>query len=84
MLPRAAGLTRVRAEAGAASLTFIVPAGVAARVHGTVALGSLNVDESRFPRFGNDYESTDYGSAANRVDLDINGGVGSIRVRSEG
>ena len=82
-LPRAAGMTDVKAEAGAASLTFIVPAGVAARVHGTVALGSLRVDEDRFPRFGNDYQSAAYGSATNRVDLDINGGVGSVRVRGE-
>jgi hypothetical protein len=82
-LPRAAGLTEVKAEAGAASLTFIVPSGVAARVHGTVALGSLRVDEDRFPRFGSDYQSSDYGSATNRVDLDINGGVGSVRVRGE-
>jgi hypothetical protein len=73
----------VKAEAGAASLTFIVPNGVAARIHGTVALGSMRVDEDRFPRFGNDYQSTDYGSAINRVDLDVNGGVGSVRVLGE-
>jgi hypothetical protein len=84
MLPRAAGFTKVRAEAGAASVTFIVPVDVAARVHGTVALGSLNVDEARFPKFGSDYESPDYNAAPNRVDLEINGGVGSVRVRSEG
>ena len=82
-LPRAAGMTDVKAEAGAASLTFIVPSGVAARIHGTVALGSIRVDEDRFPRFGNDYQSPDYGSATNRVDLDINGGVGSVRVRGD-
>jgi hypothetical protein len=84
MLPRAAGFTDVKTDAGAASVTFTVPAGVAARVHGNVALGRITVDEARFPRFGNDYQSTDYGSATNRVDLEINGGVGSIRVRSEG
>ena len=82
-LPRAAGMTDVKAEAGAASLTFIVPAGVAGRIHGAVALGSIRVDEDRFPRFGSDYQSTDYGSATNRVDLDINGGVGSVRIRGE-
>jgi len=84
MLPRTAGQTDVKAEAGAASVTFVVPADVAARVHGVVALGRINVDESRFPRFGNDYQSSDYASATNRVDLEINGGVGSIRVRGEG
>ena len=83
-LSRAAGMTDVKAEAGAASLTFIVPNGVAARIRSTVALGSVNVDEGRFPRFGNDYQSADYGSATNRVDIAINGGVGSVRVRGEG
>lgn len=83
ILPQAAGMTDVKAEAGAASLTFIVPGGVAARIRSSVALGSVKVDESRFPRFGNDYQSADYGSAANRVDLDINGGVGTVRVQGE-
>ena len=69
-LSRAAGVTDVRAEAGAASLTFIVPNGVAARIRSTVALGSIRVDEDRFPRFGNDYQSADYGSATNRVDIE--------------
>jgi Cell wall-active antibiotics response 4TMS YvqF/N-terminal domain of toast_rack, DUF2154 len=82
-LPREAGMTDVKAEAGAASLTFIVPSGVAARIRSTVALGSVKVDEDRFPRFGSDYQSADYGSATNRVDLDINGGVGSVRVRGD-
>ncbi|HET8786525.1 MAG TPA: hypothetical protein VFM38_12875 [Candidatus Limnocylindrales bacterium] len=83
ILPRAAGMTDVKAEAGAASLTFIVPKGVAARIRPNVVMGSIRVDEERFPRFGGDYQSTDYGSAANRVDLAINGGVGSVRVIGE-
>jgi hypothetical protein len=47
-------------------------------------VGSIRVDEDRFPRSGSDYQSPDFGSAPNRVDLEINGGVGSVRVRSEG
>ena len=54
------------------------------RIDGNVVLGSIQVDEARFPRFGGDYQSADYGSAANRVDLAINGGVGSVRVIGEG
>lgn len=83
ILPRAAGATDVRAEAGAASLSFIVPTGVAARIRSRMGLGSSQVDESRFPRIGDGYESADFSSAANRVDLDIQGGVGSVRVRGE-
>jgi len=83
ILPRAAGATDVRAEAGAASLTFIVPIGVAARISSKMGLGSSQVDESRFPRMGDHYQSTDYATTENRVDLDIQGGVGSVRVRGE-
>ncbi len=81
-LPRAAGETVVRAEGGAASLTFEVPIGVAARVRSQMALGSTSVD-ARFSKTGSGtWESSDYGVATNRVDLDIQGGVGSVRVTS--
>jgi hypothetical protein len=84
VLPRAAGVTDVRADAGAASLTFVVPAGVAARIRSKVGFGSSQVDETRFPRMGDGFQSLDYATAENRVDLDITGGVGSVRVRGEG
>jgi len=80
LLPRAAGATVVRAEAGAASLTFEVPPGVAARIRSRVALGSTQVDLARFPRTVDGYESTDYATAQNHVDIDVQGGVGSVRV----
>jgi hypothetical protein len=79
-LPADAGLTEVRTESGAASLTIEVPAGVAARIKSRIALGSSQIDEARFPKFGDLYESPDYGSAENRVDIDAQGGVGSLRV----
>ena len=82
LLPRNAGATDVKAEHGAASLTFEVPVGVAARIRTRMALGSSQIDESRFPRAGDLYQSTDYATASNRVDLDIQGGVGTLRVIS--
>lgn len=80
ILPEAAGATSVRAEAGAASLVFEVPDGVAARIRTRMALGSTRIDETRFPRVGDGFQSMDYGSALNRIDLDIQGGVGSLQV----
>ncbi len=79
-LPRAAGATEVRTETGAASLTLEVPAGVAARIHSRMALGSSQIDEARFPRAGDVFQSIDYATATNRVDIDAEGGVGSLRV----
>jgi hypothetical protein len=82
MLPRAAGGTDVRAEAGAATLIFEVPASVGARIRSRVALGTNQIDETRFPRVGDLYQSADYGTAENHVDIDVQGGVGSVRVVS--
>jgi len=82
VVPRTAGATSVRAETGAASLTIEIPDGVAARIRTRVVLGNVQVDETRFPRAAIGYESPDYDSAANRVDIDVQGGVGSLRIRT--
>lgn len=80
MLPRAAGMTTVRAESGAASTTLSVPEGVAARVRSKMSLGSVSVDEVRFPRAADVWASAGYETAENRVEITIEGGVGSVRV----
>ena len=79
-LPRAAGATAVRAETGAASLVIEVPTGVGARIRSRMALGSTDIDQVRFPRDASGYASPDYATAANRADIDIQGGVGSVRI----
>ena len=80
-LPRGAGITRVDAEGGAAALRFTVPDGVAARIRTQVALGSVSVNERRFPRLpGGGWASPDAVTNSNRVDLDVRGGVGSITI----
>ncbi len=80
-LPADAGHTEVKIGAGAASVTVRVPPGVAARIRAAGGLASVNVDRDRFPREGSVYLSPDYDTAPNRVDLDIETGVGSIIVR---
>lgn len=82
LLPRAAGATAVRAETGAAELVFEVPAGVAARIRSRMVLGSTQIDQGRFPPTAGGYESLDYATAQNRIDIDVQGGVGSLRVVS--
>jgi hypothetical protein len=80
VLPRA-GVTRVDAEGGAASLSFSIPPGVNARIRSTLALGSIAVDERRFPRQGAGlWASADVDTAIDRVELDVRGGVGSVSV----
>lgn len=79
-LPRAAEMTRVHINAGAAGVKVIVPAGVAARIHSTMALGSNDINQQRFPRSGGDYVSPDYATTLNKVDIQFDGGVGSFTV----
>jgi hypothetical protein len=81
ILPARAGHTEVRVSTGAASLSMRVPEGVAARIRVDSALSSTDVDRSRFPREGGVYRSPGYDSAANRLDIKIDTGVGSISVR---
>lgn len=81
VLPARAGHTRAKVSAGAASVDITVPEGVAARIRGMVGVGSLSVDQRRFPRFDRAYESPDFATAEHRVELDVEGGVGSVTVR---
>jgi hypothetical protein len=80
-LPAEAGFTRVRIETGAAAVNVNVPANVAARIRAHGGLSSINVDSNRFSRMGDIYQSPDYETAANKVEMDIETGVGSADVR---
>ena len=80
-LPAHAGFTEVRGSTGAASLDIIVPEGVAARIHTSSALASVSVDRNRFPKAASGYQSPDYDTAANKVDISFDIGVGSISIR---
>ncbi len=79
-LPARGGHTEARIEAGAASVSVRVPPEVAARVRVKGGLASIEVDEARFPRKGRFYQSPDYGTADNRVDLEVEAGVASLKV----
>jgi LiaI-LiaF-like transmembrane region len=81
VMPANAGLTRARVESGAASVKVRIPNGVAARIWGKMSLGALDVDTRRFPSRAGAYESDDFATAANRVELEVEGGVGSVDVR---
>ena len=81
LLPANAGHTRVNINAGAASVKVRVPSGVAARIRAKGGLAEIKVDRNRFPRAGGVYQSPDYDTAANKVDIVIEMGVGSVNVR---
>jgi hypothetical protein len=79
-LPSAAGLTRVSVESGAAAVRLRVPAGVAASISVRSALAGVNVDAKRFPRSAGGWASPDYDKAANKVEISVETGVGSIDI----
>ncbi len=81
MLPAHAGQTRADMHAGAASLRVRVPEGAAARVRARGGLSGISIDATRFPRSGDVYQSPDYATAANKIDLDVELGVGSFEVK---
>lgn len=70
----------VRIESGAAQVTVTVPDGVAAHIRSQMGLGTSAVNETRFPRVGNDWASPDFDRATRRADISIAGGVGTVRV----
>jgi hypothetical protein len=80
-LPANAGYTRVSCEGGVAGLELRVPTNVAARIHYRGGLSSVNVSTSRFPPSGDGYQSVDYDTAANKVDIDVHMGIGSVNIR---
>jgi len=79
-LPANAGYTRVSVESGAASVNINVPEGVAARIQTKGGLSTIQVDSQRFPQTGGVYQSADYETAANKVEMDIQMGVGSVNI----
>lgn len=73
----ARGRLTLDCEIGAASLTIIVPDGVAIRARASMGAGDFKVDRTRFP---ND-ESPDFASAQNAVDINVKGGAASVRIK---
>jgi LiaI-LiaF-like transmembrane region len=79
-MPANAGMTHTRIETGAASVKVHVPEGVAARIRAQGGLASIQIDTARFPPQGDLYKSSDYDVATNRIDFDIQLGVGAVQI----
>lgn len=81
LLPAHAGLTTARIEAGVASVELRVPGGVAARIRAKGGLAAINIDETRFPRHGGDYQSPNFATAPHKIEIKVETGLGSVSVR---
>jgi hypothetical protein len=79
-LPEKAGSTRASIRSGAAAVNVNIPETVAARI--SVQSGLADVSASRrFERTANGYESADFATATDRVELSVETGVGAVKIR---
>lgn len=80
-LPANAGNTLVDVQSGAATVDLNVPPAVAARVRVKQGASSVDIDQARFPmRDYSLYQSADYDTAANKVEITLDGGANTLRV----
>ncbi len=81
MLPKNAGFTNLEIHAGAASVEINVPEQVAARIKIQSGLSGHSIDQNRFKPLSNGiYESSGYELSENKVEILIEGGIGSFKV----
>jgi len=77
-----AGSNVITAASGAGNVVVRVPHGVAARIHATTGLGKAIMD----PRFSmidkSTYQSSDFDSAANKVEITVQSGAGNVSVNT--
>jgi hypothetical protein len=69
-----------RIDTGVGDMTVTIPQGVAARIRVDRGLGSVDVS-GNYSRRDDEYTSADFNTAENRVDLEVNGGIGRIVIR---
>jgi hypothetical protein len=82
LLPEQAGFTRAEFEFGSARVNLVVPQNVAAKIKVQGALMSTDeIDKSRFPLTAEGYCSADYTTAANKIEINIEAGVGKVVIR---
>lgn len=74
------GSTTVRATSGAGNVVVHVPAGMAARVYAHSGLGKVTVAPRYEPAGKDTYQSPDYDTATDKMDLMLKSGAGNVIV----
>ncbi len=72
--------TKISMDAGASSIEISIPKNAACRITSDNALSSTDY-EGDFLKSEGEVKSTNYDSAAQKFDFDINGGIASIKIR---
>ena len=83
VLPDSAANLSVTARTGAGNVDVRLPGGTPARIHATTGLGKAIID----PRFSqidkHTYQSPDFDSAANQVEITLQSGAGNVSVNTK-
>lgn len=77
--PSGTGLTTAKVNGGVGNLSLLIPEDVEARITVNKGIGNFNTDE-RFQQSGNIYQTRSFSNSANKLDLNLNLGVGSVEV----
>jgi hypothetical protein len=78
----ARGVSLLDVDAGAASVSVRIPENTAARICMKEGVSSINVDTNRFPLLDSGfYQSPGFDTAADRTEINIEAGLGSISVK---
>lgn len=72
----------INAKSGAGNMQVHIPSGIAARIHAATGLGKVIMDPLFSKTANNTYQSSDFESAVNKVDLIANSGAGNVIVNS--
>lgn len=75
------GRFRTDLDLGAASLTLTIPENVSARIRASLGAADLNIDKTRFPKNNGVYQSPDYETATNAIDIHVKAGAASLKIK---
>ena len=73
----------VNATSGAGNVEVRVPNGIAARIHASTGMGKVIIDSKFVQIDAKTYQSPDYDSAVDKVDITANSGAGNVSVNTK-
>lgn len=77
-----AGNNIVSAQSGAGNVVVQIPSGIAARIYATTGWGKVIIDPG-FSKTDNIYQSPDFDTAVNKVEVTVQSGAGNVSVNTK-
>lgn len=74
------GSNSINADSGAGNVEVSLPKEIAARIHSSTGMGKVIVDSDFGKTDDNEYQSSDYDSAANKIDIVAKSGAGNVSI----